>query len=87
MEICPAYCPLVLLAVGLLVLASDLYQICHGAGTFKLTLQFTEDYPNKAPTVRFVSKMFHPNSESNSLPMLAAESRKAAHLYEHAALH
>jgi len=33
-----------------------------GAGTFKLTLTFTEDYPNKAPTVRFESKMFHPNS-------------------------
>ncbi|KAL0450580.1 UNVERIFIED_CONTAM: Ubiquitin-conjugating enzyme E2 2 [Sesamum latifolium] len=31
-------------------------------GTFKLKLQFTEDYPNKAPTVRFVSRMFHPNT-------------------------
>jgi len=30
-------------------------------GTFKLMLQFTEDYPNKAPTVKFLSKMFHPN--------------------------
>lgn len=30
-------------------------------GTFKLSLTFTEDYPNKAPTVRFESKMFHPN--------------------------
>lgn len=30
-------------------------------GTFKLTIEFTEEYPNKAPTVRFVSKMFHPN--------------------------
>ncbi|CAN8264635.1 unnamed protein product [Cochlearia groenlandica] len=30
-------------------------------GTFKMTLQFTEDYPNKPPTVRFVSRMFHPN--------------------------
>ncbi|KAI4996370.1 hypothetical protein ZWY2020_051155 [Hordeum vulgare] len=30
-------------------------------GTFKLALQFTEDYPNKPPTVRFVSRMFHPN--------------------------
>jgi len=30
-------------------------------GTFKLTLQFSEDYPNKAPVVKFVSTMFHPN--------------------------
>jgi hypothetical protein len=30
-------------------------------GTFKLTIDITEDYPNKAPVVRFVSKMFHPN--------------------------
>ena len=34
------------------------------AGTFKLTLTFTEEYPNKAPVVRFESKMFHPNSTS-----------------------
>jgi ubiquitin-conjugating enzyme E2 A len=30
-------------------------------GTFKLILKFTEDYPNKAPTVKFKSNMFHPN--------------------------
>uniref|UniRef100_A0AAQ4QTI9 UBC core domain-containing protein n=1 Tax=Gasterosteus aculeatus aculeatus TaxID=481459 RepID=A0AAQ4QTI9_GASAC len=30
-------------------------------GTFKLIVEFTEEYPNKPPTVRFVSKMFHPN--------------------------
>jgi len=30
-------------------------------GTFKLVLQFTEEYPNKAPSVKFISKMFHPN--------------------------
>lgn len=37
---------------------------CHCfllSGTFKLTIEFTEEYPNKPPTVRFVSKMFHPN--------------------------
>ena len=34
-------------------------------GTFKLTINFTEEYPNKAPTVRFVSKMFHPNVYAN----------------------
>lgn len=33
------------------------------SGTFKLTLQFNEEYPNKPPTVRFVSRMFHPNSK------------------------
>lgn len=33
------------------------------AGTFKLTLEFSEDYPNKAPVVKFKSTMFHPNSE------------------------
>lgn len=30
-------------------------------GTFKLTMEFNEEYPNKPPSVRFVSKMFHPN--------------------------
>jgi ubiquitin-conjugating enzyme E2 A len=32
-------------------------------GTFRLVLEFTEDYPNKAPEVKFVSDMFHPNSK------------------------
>lgn len=30
-------------------------------GSFRLTLTFTDAYPNKPPTVRFVSRMFHPN--------------------------
>mmetsp|Transcript_25746 Transcript_25746/g.45240 ORF Transcript_25746/g.45240 Transcript_25746/m.45240 type:complete len:152 (-) Transcript_25746:2215-2670(-) len=30
-------------------------------GTFKLTIEFSEDFPNKAPSVRFVTRMFHPN--------------------------
>lgn len=33
------------------------------AGTFKLVIEFSEEYPNKPPTVRFLSKMFHPNGE------------------------
>jgi ubiquitin-conjugating enzyme E2 A len=32
-------------------------------GTFRLTLEFSEDYPNKAPVVKFKTTMFHPNSE------------------------
>lgn len=30
-------------------------------GTFRLTIEFTEEYPNKPPSVKFASKMFHPN--------------------------
>lgn len=34
-------------------------------GTFRLTIEFTEEYPNKPPQVKFVSKMFHPNVYSD----------------------
>lgn len=30
-------------------------------GTFKLKLVFTEEYPNRPPSVKFISDMFHPN--------------------------
>uniref|UniRef100_A0A5S6QQH1 E2 ubiquitin-conjugating enzyme n=1 Tax=Trichuris muris TaxID=70415 RepID=A0A5S6QQH1_TRIMR len=30
-------------------------------GTFKVVLEFSEEYPNKPPIVRFKSRMFHPN--------------------------
>ena len=30
-------------------------------GIFKLVLQFSEEYPNKPPDVKFVSKIYHPN--------------------------
>ena len=30
-------------------------------GVFNLIIEFSEDYPNKAPKVKFVTKMFHPN--------------------------
>lgn len=32
-------------------------------GVFKLSMEFSEDYPNKAPVVKFRTPMFHPNSE------------------------
>lgn len=41
-------------------------------GTFNLTLEFSEDYPNKAPTVKFITKMFHPNSAFRCLVCLRA---------------
>lgn len=30
-------------------------------GVFKLSMEFSEDYPNKAPLVKFRTTMFHPN--------------------------
>jgi len=30
-------------------------------GVFRLSIQFTEEFPNKPPTVKFVTRMFHPN--------------------------
>ncbi|TIB87865.1 ubiquitin-conjugating enzyme [Wallemia mellicola] len=34
-------------------------------GTFRLLLNFDEQYPNKPPSVKFLSKMFHPNVYAN----------------------
>ncbi|GMM50458.1 E2 ubiquitin-conjugating protein [Starmerella bacillaris] len=34
-------------------------------GTFRLVLQFDEQYPTKPPAVKFVSEMFHPNVYQN----------------------
>lgn len=30
-------------------------------GIFRLSLDFSEDYPNKAPVVKFITQLFHPN--------------------------
>ena len=30
-------------------------------GIFQLKMIFSDEYPNKAPSVKFVTKMFHPN--------------------------
>ena len=34
-------------------------------GTFKLSLEFTEEYPNRSPSVKFETRMFHPNVYSD----------------------
>ena len=36
-------------------------------GTFRLALKFNEEYPAKPPNVKFITKMFHPNSTSSSV--------------------
>jgi ubiquitin-conjugating enzyme E2 A len=33
-------------------------------GIFRLSMEFSEDYPNKAPVVKFLTHLFHPNGTS-----------------------
>lgn len=33
----------------------------YESGVFELQLSFPDDYPNRAPQVRFITKVFHPN--------------------------
>ncbi|CAH1431692.1 unnamed protein product [Lactuca virosa] len=55
-------------------------------GTFKLALQYSEDYPNKAPTVRFVSRMFHPNIYADGSICLDILQNQWSPIYDVAAI-
>ncbi|XP_014519890.1 ubiquitin-conjugating enzyme E2 2 isoform X1 [Vigna radiata var. radiata] len=55
-------------------------------GTFKLTLQFTEEYPNKPPVVRFVSQMFHPNIYADGSICLDILQNQWSPIYDVAAI-
>ncbi|KAF8378411.1 hypothetical protein HHK36_029750 [Tetracentron sinense] len=70
------------------ILAPNLFEgncICY-SGTFKLTLQFSEDYPNKPPTVRFVSRMFHPNIYADGSICLDILQNQWSPIYDVAAI-
>eukprot|EP01113_Clastostelium_recurvatum_P001972 TRINITY_DN1081_c0_g1_i1.p1 TRINITY_DN1081_c0_g1~~TRINITY_DN1081_c0_g1_i1.p1 ORF type:complete len:152 (-),score=21.78 TRINITY_DN1081_c0_g1_i1:349-804(-) len=55
-------------------------------GTFKLSLQFSEEYPNKAPVVRFLSKMFHPNVYADGAICLDILQNQWSPIYDIAAI-
>ena len=38
--------------------------LCSEGGFFKAELKFPDDFPNKPPTMKFISPMWHPNSAS-----------------------
>ena len=44
-------------------------------GLFQLKLEFTENYPNKPPNVKFISEMFHPNIYKDGRICLDSNSR------------
>ena len=47
--------------------------LCHAdrpaphlaGGIYQIRIQFPDQYPEKPPRVRFITEMFHPNSESS----------------------
>ena len=55
-------------------------------GTFRLTLTFTEEYPNKPPTVTFVTSMFHPNIYANGAICLDILQNKWSPIYDVSAI-
>lgn len=55
-------------------------------GTFKLLLEFTEDYPNKPPVVKFLSKLFHPNVYSDGKICLDILQNQWSPIYDIAAI-
>ncbi|GAY39026.1 hypothetical protein CUMW_041240 [Citrus unshiu] len=67
-------------------ISHDKFFILNSSGTFKLTLQFTEDYPNKPPTVRFVSRMFHPNIYADGSICLDILQNQWSPIYDVAAI-
>ncbi|KAL9644237.1 hypothetical protein ABK040_005698 [Willaertia magna] len=55
-------------------------------GTFKLTISFTEDYPNKPPKVKFLTKMFHPNIYNDGQICLDILQNQWSPIYDVAAI-
>ena len=55
-------------------------------GTFKLLMEFTEDYPNKPPAVRFISKLFHPNVYADGKICLDILQNQWSPIYDIAAI-
>ena len=59
---------------------------CVSGATLRLELQFTEEYPNKPPTVKFLTKLFHPNVYTNGAICLDILQNQWSPIYDVAAI-
>jgi len=55
-------------------------------GTFRLTMSFSEDYPQKSPEVKFKSKIFHPNVYADGSICLDILQKHWSPIYDIAAI-
>lgn len=55
-------------------------------GTFKLSLVFDEEYPNRPPKVKFITKIFHPNVYANGQICLDILQNQWSPIYDIAAI-
>ena len=73
---------------GLLTLTVPLsFRLSLSSGaTLRLELSFTEEYPNKPPTVKFLTKLFHPNVYTNGAICLDILQNQWSPIYDVAAI-
>eukprot|EP00826_Nyctotherus_ovalis_P006657 TRINITY_DN1159_c0_g1_i14.p2 TRINITY_DN1159_c0_g1~~TRINITY_DN1159_c0_g1_i14.p2 ORF type:complete len:112 (-),score=22.93 TRINITY_DN1159_c0_g1_i14:148-483(-) len=55
-------------------------------GVFQLSLEFSEDYPNKPPSVKFTTKIFHPNVYNDGKICLDILQNQWSPIYDIAAI-
>lgn len=55
-------------------------------GIFRLSMVFSEDYPNKAPVVKFLTKLFHPNVYADGAICLDILQNQWSPIYDVAAV-